>query len=287
MISNRTKNSAVCGRRISLIAGYVLLTAAAVIYLGPVLFMVVASLKPDDRVLAEAGSLSAVIPHEATLQNYRDVFSRVAFGRYMLNSLLITGSIVAGGLIVNSAAGYAFARLRWPGRRLMWTVVLSLMILPLEAIAVPLFYEITIMGLRNTYTAQIIPFLANAFSIYLFYTFFAGMPRELEESAYTDGASIPRTFLTIIVPLAKPVFATVSILTFLLYWGLFLWPLMVTIGPDTRPLPVGIAEFQTLPPLKWGDIMAFGVMMVIPVLAVFVIFQRWFVQGVATVGRKG
>lgn len=266
---------------------YAVMLAAIVLFLGPIVFMVVGSLKPDERVLADAGTLRAFIPAEITLDNYRDVFRRVAFGRFMFNSLIITGSVVGFGLIVNAMAGYAFARLRWRGRNVLFAFVLSLMILPFEAIAVPLYYQVTVVGWRDTYIAQILPFVANAFSIYLFYTFFLGLPKELEEAARTDGAGVLRTFVQIIVPNAKPVFATVAIVTFLMYWGFFLWPLMVTSGEQVRPLPVAVAEFQSLPPLQWGDILAFGVMMVAPVLLVFVIFQRWFVRGIATSGMKG
>jgi len=260
---------------------------AAGIYLSPILFMVVGSLKPDDRVLAEAGSWRAFWPAGASLENYRDVFARVDFARFLGNSLLVTGAIVAGGLIVNSAAAYALARLRWRGRELCLAAVLTLMILPYEAIAVPLFYQVSLLGWRDTYIVQILPFLANALSIYLFYSFFAAMPRELEEAAYADGAGVVRTFLEIVVPNARPVFATVAIVNFLFFWGFYLWPLLVTSGPAVRPLPVAIASFQTLPPLHWGDIMAFGVMMVTPVVVVFLALQRWLVRGIATTGRKG
>jgi len=274
-------------RRAGTVLNYVLLSVAAVLFVSPIVFMVVGSLKPDDRVLAEAGSWRALLPADVSLRNYRDVFERVSFGRYFLNSLIITSSIVAGGLIINSLAGYAFARLRWRGRDALFGAVLALMILPLEGIAVPLFYEITVLGWRDTYIAQILPFMANAFAVYLFYSFFIGMPSELEEAAWTDRAGILRTYIEIIVPNAKAVFATVAIVLFLFFWGLFLWPLMVTIGPDVRPLPVAIAHFQTLPPIKWADILAFGVMMVAPVLVMFLVFQRWFVRGVAASGLKG
>jgi multiple sugar transport system permease protein len=276
------------GRRLLVkTVNFAILAVAAFLYISPILFMAAGSLKPDNLVLAEAGSLRAFVPAEASLQNYFDVFERVSFGRYMFNSVVITGSIVFGGMILNSMAGYAFARLQWRGRDIVFAFVLALMILPFEAIAAPLFYQVTLLGWRDTYTAQIIPFIANAFSIYLFYTFFIGMPKELEEAARTDGAGVFRTFTEIILPNSKPVFATVAIVTFLFYWGFFLWPLIITSGESVRPLPVAIAAFQTLPPLKWGDIMAFGVMMVLPVLAVFLAFQKWFVRGVATSGIKG
>jgi multiple sugar transport system permease protein len=249
--------------------------------------MVVGSLKPDERVMADSGSLKAFVPAEASFQNYIDVFERVNFGRFMLNSIIITGSIVLFGLLINSMAGYAFARLRWKGRDVLFMGVTALMILPFESIAAPLFFQITRLGWRDTYLAQILPFVANAMSIYLFYSFFIGMPRQLEEAARIDGAGVFRTFAQIIVPNAKPVFASVAIVTFLMYWGFFLWPLMITSGESVRPLPVAIATFQTLPPLKWGDIMAFGVMMVAPVLGLFLLFQKWFVKGVAQSGIKG
>ena len=249
--------------------------------------MVAGSLKPDERVLVEAGDARAFVPSPASAANYRDVFDRVAFGRFFVNSLLINGAIVAFGLVVNSLAGYALARLRWRGRRFALALVGALMIVPLEAIAVPLFYLVTRAGWRDTYLVQILPFVANAFSIHLFYVYFRGLPRELEESARLDGAGPLATFARVVAPNAKPVFASVAILTFLTQWGAFLWPLMVTSGERVRPLPLAIASFFTLPPLRWGDIFAFGVMMVAPILLLFLFFQRWFVRGVASTGVKG
>jgi multiple sugar transport system permease protein len=268
-------------------ATYLLLILLALVFVAPVLFMVVGSLKPDHRVLVEAGGLQAFLPAGGSLQNYADVFARVRFGRYLFNSFVITALIVAAGLIVNGMAGYAFARLRWPGRDVLFALVLAVMIVPLEAIAVPLFYQVTLFGWRDTYLVQILPFVANAFSVYLFHSFFVGLPRELEEAAYIDGAGVTGAFFRVVVPNSRPVFATVAILTFLMQWGAFLWPLMVTTSEDVRPLPLAIATFHALPPLAWGDIFAFGVMMVAPVLVVFVIFQRWFVRGVVASGIKG
>ncbi|WP_373500041.1 carbohydrate ABC transporter permease [Desulfococcus sp.] len=266
---------------------YGALAVLALLFVAPVAMMVAGSLKPDERVLVEAGTAAAFVPAELSLQNYIDVFARTEFMRFFFNSLFITGSIVVCGLLVNSLAAYAFARLRWRGRNLCFNLIMALMILPFEAIAVPLFYGISILGLRDTYAAQILPFIANAFSIVLFYTFFIGLPRELEEAARLDGAATLRIFFSIIVPNARPAFASAAILSFLMWWGTYLWPMMVTIGPRVRPLPVAIAAFYTLPPLQWGDILAFGVMMVAPVLLVFLIFQRGFVRGVAASAIKG
>ena len=266
---------------------YALLTAALAVYLAPVFIMLAGSLKPDARVLAEAGTWKAFVPQPASFENYRDVFGRVAFARYLFNSVFITGAIVAGAVFINSMAAYSFARLRWRGAKAAFLLVLALLILPLEAIAVPLFYQVTLLGWRDTYWAQIVPFVANPFAIYLFYSFFLRMPRELEEAARIDGAGPFRIYWQVVLPNARPAIAAVTITLFLFYWQSYLWPLMVTIGDDVRPLPVGIAVFHTLPPRQWGDIMAFGVMMVAPVLVVFFIFQRWFIRGLVTSGLKG
>jgi len=232
-------------------------------------------------------SLQALLPGAAGLQNYRDVFARIPFGRYLWNSALINGLIVGLGLIVNALAGYALARLRWRGRGMMLALVLALLVIPFEAIAVPLFYQLSALGWRNDYLVQVFPFVANPLAIYLFYSFFLGLPRELEEAARVDGAGIMRTFFVIVIPNAKPVFATVAIVSFLLYWGMYLWPLLMTVDDAVRPLPLAIASFYTLPPVQWGDILAFGVMMVAPVLVIFIAFQPWFVRGIATSGLKG
>jgi multiple sugar transport system permease protein len=266
---------------------YGMLIVLGALFVAPVLFMVVASLKPDAQVLAQAGTWRAFFPESVSLHNYRDVLQRVPFGRYLLNSALINGTLVSLGLAVNAFAGYALARLRWPGRRVVLALVLAVMVIPFEAIAVPLFYQLTALGWRDDYAVQIVPFIAYPLSIYLFYSFFLGLPKELEEAARVDGAGPLRILFTIVLPNAKPAFASVAIVTFLFFWGLYLWPLLMTTGEAVRPLPLAIAAFYTLPPLQWGDIMAFGVMMVAPVLVVFIAFQRWFVRGVASTGLKG
>jgi multiple sugar transport system permease protein len=274
-------------RSLANVVTYVTLCAAALLWLAPVLLMVVASLKPEDRVLAEAGTLRGLVPIGGSFENYRDVFGRVAFARILFNTVIINAGIVLGGLAVNSIAGYALARLEWSGRRVALAFVLALLIVPFEAVAVPLFYGTTLLGWRDTYLVQIAPFVANALSIYLFYTFFLGMPREVEDAARVDGAGPWRVFLEIVAPQSRSAFATVAIVTFLLHWGLYLWPLLVTSRVEVRPLPLGIAAFRTLPPVQWGDVMAFAVLMVAPVVVVFVVLQRWFVKSVAATGVKG
>jgi multiple sugar transport system permease protein len=267
---------------------YLALTALAIVFVAPVAYLVIGSLKPSADVI---DGLGGFVPRDASLDNYSGMLGRFDsaatgyFGDFYLTSLLVTSVVVAGGLLVNSMAAYALARLRWRGRDAALLTVVALTILPFEAIAVPLFYLLN--DHRNTYYIQYLPFVASAFSIYLFYSFFVGLPRELEEAARIDGAGTWRTFFRIVVPMSKPVFATVTILTFLTTWGSFLWPVMMVDQPQRRPLPLAIAVFQGQPPYDWGQIFAFGVLMVLPVLVVFLAFQRWFVQSLASSGLKG
>ncbi len=266
---------------------YLLLTAIAALFLVPLAYMVVGAFKPDELVLAEGNTIRAFWPTNATLENFVGAFERGRFGLLFVNSAIISSAIVGVGLVVNSLFGYALARLPFRGSRIILLGVIALMIIPLEAVAIPLLWMMSEVGLRNTYTVQVLPFIANPLFIYLFYTFFLAVPRELEEAARVDGAGPLTTFLRVSVPLAKPAYATVGILSFLFAWGQLLWPVLVTSGPDVRPLPLGISVFVTQPPISWGDIMAFAFLMTIPLLIVFIAFQRWFVQSVASSGVKG
>lgn len=266
---------------------YLLLTLLAVFFLFPVMFMVVGAFKPDDKVLGEADSLLAFWPTGLTFENFGDAFERATFGRLFVNSTIIAVFVVGLGLIVNSLVGYSIARLPFPGARFVLIGIIALTIIPLEAVAIPLLFMVSELGWRNTYHVQILPFVANPLFMFLFYTFFLGVPKELEEAARIDGAGPVTTFVRVVAPLAKPVYATVGILSFLFIWGQLLWPVLVTTGTDVRPLPQGISIFTAQPPISWGDIMAFALMMTLPLLVVFVLFQRWFVQSVARSGLKG
>lgn len=280
-----TVGSAVAARRVW--PRYVLLTALAVLFLFPLVFMLVGALKPDAKVIADGDSLKAFWPEGASLENFSDAFKRAQFGRLFMNSVIIAVPVVGLGLVVNSLAGYGLARLPFRGSKLIVLTMIALTIIPLEAVAVPLLFLVSELGWRNTYHVQILPFIANPLFIYLFYTFFLAVPKDLEEAARIDGAGPLTIFLRVVAPLAKPAYATVGILSFLFIWGQLLWPVLVTSGPSVRPLPMGISVFIAQPPISWGDIMAFAFMMVLPLLVVFVIFQRWFIQSVASSGIKG
>jgi multiple sugar transport system permease protein len=231
--------------------------------------------------------LKSAVQSGVGIRNYQDVFDQMPFGRFVFNSVFIVGSIVLCGLMVNSLMAYALARLRFKGKSIVLSVLIALIIIPLEAVVVPLLLIVNRLGWLDSYHVQIIPFIANPFSIFLFYQFFIGLPKDLEEAALVDGASLFGIYWRIILPLSRPVFATVAILQFLMRWNDFLWPLMVTRGVEYRPLMVAIQQFFSQDPKYWGDIMAFASMITIPVLIVFLLFQKWFVQSVATSGVKG
>lgn len=276
------------GGRLVRAAQYGVMLLLAAFFLFPLAYMLASSFKPDSLVLSDADSIAAFIPTPFVgLENYGDAVARASVVRSFLNSMIISGGIVLLGLVVNSLFGYALARLRFRGRALMTAVVIALIIIPFEALAVPLLYLSAKLGWLDTYHVQILPFVANPLFVYLFYTFFLNVPVALEEAARLDGAGPVRTFVSIVVPLATPAYATVAILGFLFSWGQFLWPVMVTRGIDVRPLALGIGTFKTTPPVQWGDIMAYAVLMTLPLLIVFLVFQRYFVQGVASSGVKG
>lgn len=291
MTSSTTKATAQPKVRVNPIWRWLLIATMIVFsiaFLFPIVYMISSSFKPDDQVLTNSQSLEAFLPIPwVGFENYQDAMERAQFGRVFMNSVIITTTIVGFGLIVNSLCGYALARLKFRGKGIMIAAVIALVIIPFEALAIPLLYMGAQVQWLDTYQIQILPFIASPLYIFLFYTFFLGIPKSLEEAARIDGASPFQVFWKVAAPLAKPAYATVAILGFLFSWGQYLWPSMVTRGVDVRPLPVGIGVFQTTAPISWGDIMAYTVLMTLPLLIIFLIFQRQFVQGVASSGVKG
>ena len=240
----------------------------AIFYVGPIAMLV-------------AGSLQG-----SGLENYAAVWQRVDFLALLGNSLCISGLTVVLGAWVNSLAGYALARLRFSGRSAVLAAIFLCMVIPFEAVAVPLFYCVSRLGLRDTLTVQILPFVANGFSIYLFYTFYHEFPRELEEAARLDGAGPWQIYSRLFLPNSKPVLATNAVIVLLSSWSAYMWPLLVTAGPRARPLSLAIATFLATPPLHWGQIFAFGTLMVAPVLLAFSLLQKHFQPNALSSGIK-
>jgi len=268
-------------------------------FLLPLAFMFVSAFKADEmQLLTDMGSLLAFVPYgDISFANFAKVFQNTPYLRAFVNSVGITALTVGLGVLVNSMLAYALARFRFFGRDLLLALIVALIIIPFEAIAVPLLLLVNELpwlgaeglsiGWLDSYQVQVIPFIANAFSVYLFYQFFIELPRDLEEAALMDGASRWRIYWSIVMPLSKPVIATVAILQFLARWGDLLWPVMVVRGDTYGTLPLAMQTFFGQFPREWGSVMAFAAMATIPTLALFLAFQRWFVSSAISSAIKG
>jgi multiple sugar transport system permease protein len=277
-----------------LIGGYVVKSVLVLVFGLPLLFMFVSSLKPDLQIFGDLTSVKAFIPvGDISLNNYTAVFDRVPFWQFMLNSIVLSVLTVVLGIIVNSMCAFALARLRFRGKMVILGVILATLIVPFETLALPLLWWVNKLpyydgsiGWLDTYEVQFVPFIANAFAIYLFYQYFDSIPKELDEAAKVDGASCFTIYRKIIMPLSGPAVATVAILTFLPAWNQYLWPLMSVQTEELRPVMVGLDYFKQLN-TSWGQIMAYASLITIPVLALFIAFQRSFINSIASSGVKG
>ena len=265
---------------------HAVLVIFAVLFLVPLIWSLISSFKPEHRILQDVQSLRAFFPYPLSLDNYRDVFRRVPFFLYFFNSCFITLTIAGVGLLINAAAGFVFALVPFPGRSIVFACVVSLIIIPFEIIIIPLFLQINMWGWVNTYAGLIVPFFANAFSIYLLRQAFMDLPVSLFESAEIDGCGLFRSFIHIGLPLVKPALAAAFIIDIATRWGDFTWPLLVSTDESKRPLQLGLAYFFHQPPIKWGNILAYSVLATVPVAILFAFAQKYIVKGIAVTGIK-
>lgn len=272
---------------------------AALAFAYPLLFMVTASFKPGDAVFADLGSLVALLPAgNWSLDNYVAVFGKGQMGHYLWNSALVSMFGVVGGVFVNSAAAFALAKLQWRGRQVLLLVVLALLIVPFEVLAIPLLLIVSklpwfslaeggwTLGWLDSLQVQIIPFLANAFCVFLFYQFFRDLPDELIEAGRMDGAGALTIYLQIVLPVCKPVIVTAAIVLFLGQWNQYLWPVMTVHTSGARPVMVGLQQYFGRTN-QWGEIMAYATVITLPLLGVFLLFQKHFIRSVVGAGIKG
>ncbi len=268
---------------------YALLVFVALIFILPIMTLVFGSFKTDEnQLLMDMSSFRAFLPvGELGTENFSDVFGRIDVLNYLKNSVIITACSAFFGIVLNSMLGYVLARFTFRGRRAILKTIISLMIIPMEAIAMPLLLICFKMSLINTLTVQILPFLIDPFTIFFFYQGFLKLPVEMEEAALIDGCSYPKIYRSIAMPLSKPTVISVLILCSMGKWGDVFWPNMVTRGREVRPLSIGLTQLYQALPRDWGDIFAFALIMTIPIMAVFFIFQKQFMESVATTGIKG
>jgi len=267
------------------IALYVLLFLGLLLMIGPFIWMLLGSFKEQGEFLRTPPTW---FPASPTLDNYQRLTDRLDFPRFFFNSTIIAVAVTAGNLVFAPMLGFALAKLRFIGKGALLAVVLATMMLPASATLIPLFVLMSQLNLVNTYPGLILPFLAGAFGVFLTRQFFAGLPDELLEAARIDGAGEFRIFWRIAMPLAMPILATLGILTFLGSWNGFIYPLVMAQEPEMYTLPVALATFATGQyQADHGMLMAGSVILVVPVLILFILMQRWITEGIATTGLKG
>jgi multiple sugar transport system permease protein len=283
--------------RLAATTRYSLMILLGAIFAVPLLFMVISSFKPGLQILQDSASLRAFLPvGELSFQNYIDAFNRAPVARFIFNSILVTTVTLAIGLFICSVAAFALANMRWKGQGVVLMVIIATFIVPFETIAVPLLMIVSQLptvgaegfayGWLNTYHVQIIPFIVDAFTVFLFVQFFKSLPYELIEAARIDGASWFQIYARVIVPVSGPVFATAAILKGLVMWNQYLWPIMVVQSEEIRPVMVGLGYFFQLN-IAWGEVMAYLSVITVPILVLFLSLQRVFVESIASSGIKG
>ena len=284
-------------RPLGLALRYLLQIAVALIFVFPIVFMVVSSLKPDQQLLTDTASLRAFLPvGDISLDNYFAAFRRAPVALFIFNSVLVTTITVLLSLFICSLGAFSFAFLSWRGRNVVLAAIIATLIVPFETIAIPMLMVVNnlpwvgtsgiTLGWLNSYHVQIIPFIADGLTIFLFVQYFRDLPRELIEASRLDGATWFQVYWRVIVPISGPVFATAAILKFLAMYNQYLWPLMVTQSEQYRPVMVGLQYFFQLN-IVWGEIMAYLTLITLPVLVFYLFLQRAFIASIASTGIKG
>ncbi|GAA5345052.1 multiple sugar transport system permease protein [Planifilum fimeticola] len=262
---------------------YLVLLAGAVLFIFPFYWMVLASIKTPREVF----DLN-LIPSEITFQSYTYMLDRIPVGRSLFNSFLFAGGVTLITLVVTSMAGYALARLKFWGRDALFSVVLLTMMIPFQLLMIPLYVIVVKLGWMNSYAGLIFPVSVNALGIFIFRQFFRTVPQELIDAARIDGAGELQILFRVMLPLSRPAMITVAILTFMGPWNDLLWPLLVTRDQEMMPL----AQAATLFGLEgqggqWGSIMAVTTILALPVVLLYLFFQRYFIESISNTGMKG
>lgn len=276
-----------------------LMVVAAILFAYPLLFMFAASFKPGDVIFTELGSATALMPDDRwSLDNYRAIFEKGSMGSYLLNSTIVAAVTVVAGLFINSAAAFALAKLKWRGQSFVIGLVLALLIVPFEVLAIPMLMIVSKLpwvdlsggglttGWLDSLHVQIIPFMANAFCVFMFFQFFKDVPDELIEAGRMDGAGAMTIYFHIVLPVCKPVIVTAAIVLFLGMWNQYLWPVMTVHTSSARPVMVGMQQYFGRTN-QWGEILAYASIATMPVLMLFLVFQRQFIRSVVGTGIKG
>ena len=267
---------------------YIVLIAVSVTMIYPFLWTVSASLKTTTQLFG--GNTLDFIPNPIRLENYQDAFKYVPFGRFILNTLFIAVFVTFFQIVIASMAGYAFARFTFRGKNIVFILLLGTMMIPGHVTLIPNYVLMRYLGWIDKYQALLIPTIFNGICVtgmFLMRQYFFSIPKELEEAAIIDGCSRFRAFWSIIMPNAKPALATFLIIGFNAEWNSFLWPLIVISDVNKMPIQVGLSFFKGVVSSNWGVLLAGATIAIIPVMVVFLVFQKYFVRGVVTSGFGG
>ena len=266
------------------IAVYIVLLSGVVITLLPFLWMLLTSLKTQSEAIHVP---PVIFPAKPVLSNYTDVFKDVPFARMYLNTIISAVVTVAAQLLFCSMAAYAFAKLKFPGRDVIFVTLLAVLMVPSSFFILPQYLIIQKLGLLNTIPALFIPNLFSAFGTFLLRQFFLSLPSDLEDAAALDGCTPLTTYWRIMLPLAKPGLVSLGILTLRFAWNDLMWPLIVNTSQDKMTLTAGLAYMQGQYQTNFPEMMAGAMMAIIPLLVLFAVFQRQFIEGIALTGIKG
>jgi multiple sugar transport system permease protein len=263
---------------------HLLLFPMAIVMLVPLVWMLVTSLE----TLNQTRHFPPILwPGVFQWSNYPAALRSAPFGRWFWNTTVVTVVVVASNLLLCSLAAYAFARMEFLGKKVIYFLLLATLMVPLQVVLIPTFLIVKQLGMVNHLSALIVPNLANVFGIFMLTQFFRTLPIELEEAARIDGASRLKIFFTIVVPLSTAALATLAVIQFMWTWNDFLWPLVTIFNEQAYTLQLGLQSFQGSHTTEWNLLMAGNVMSMVPMLVIFVAAQRWFVRGIATQGLKG
>jgi multiple sugar transport system permease protein len=264
---------------------YLFMTATALAVMLPFIWMVSTSLKGQKEVFTYPPTW---LPREWRWQNYIDAWRGAMFGRYFLNSVFVAVAVTLGQVVTCSMAAYAFARMRFKGKDLLFALFLSTTMISTQVTLVPSYLVMKTLGWMDSYKALIVPFLTSPFAIFIMRQSFMTIPRELEEAARLDGCGRVRFLVQILLPLCKPVIAAQALFAFMGNWNSYMWPLIITTSKELRTLQIGLRYFVNQEGgTQWGLFMAAAVLVSVPVIALYFTVQKQFVEGIATTGLKG
>jgi multiple sugar transport system permease protein len=261
---------------------HVVVIVGALVMFFPFLWTIITSITPG----AGLTQTPALIPENPSIDAYLRLFTERPFGRQIVNSLFLAAVTTVVQLVTSSTAAYAFSRLAFRGRGVVFALYLATMMIPLQVLVVPLFVELKTFGLLNTFLGALLPTFASAFGIFLLRQAVNQVPRELDEAATLDGAGHFRIFFSVVLPNIRPALATLTVFAFMGSWNSFLWPLVVLRKPELQTLPVALAGLQGQYTTEWDIVMAGSVISVLPILAIYLFAQKYVIQGVANSGIK-